>query len=53
MVFPPERRTMDPVGPSDEVVMRHGLPAVLKAVAGLEREGILPPFFIDQMNALA
>ena len=33
--------------------MRNGFPAVLKPVAGLEREGILPPLFIDQMNALA
>ena len=33
--------------------MRNGLPAVLKPVAGLEREGILPPFFIDKMDALA
>ncbi len=32
--------------------MRNGLPAVLKPIAGFERKGILPPFFIDQMDAL-
>ena len=32
--------------------MRNGLPAVLKPVSGFEREGILPPLFIDQMDAL-
>ncbi len=33
--------------------MRDGFPAVLKSIAGFEREGILPPLFIDQMDALA
>ena len=37
---------------SDQVVMRNGLPAMLKPIAGFERQGILPPFFVDQMNAL-
>ena len=32
--------------------MRNGLPAILKPIAGFERQGILPPFFVDQMDAL-
>ena len=32
--------------------MRNGLSAVLKPITGFERKGILPPFFVDQMNAL-
>ena len=32
--------------------MRNGLPAMLKPITGFERKGILPPFFIDQMDAL-
>ena len=32
--------------------MRNGLPAILKPIAGFERKGILPPFFVDQMDAL-
>ena len=32
--------------------MRNGLPAILKPIAGFERKGILPPFLVDQMDAL-
>ena len=48
----PGKTNHGPVRLADEVVVRNGLSAVLKPVAGLEREGILPPFFINQMNAL-
>ena len=32
--------------------MRNRLSAVLKPITGFERQGILPPFFVDQMDAL-
>ena len=32
--------------------MRNDLPAMLKPIAGFERKGILPPFLVDQMDAL-